>query len=171
MLCAADGWLLEQDALSAPAALPAVTIPVAKRDGPDVTALLGELGYDAKLQREQSLLEQVAPNGVPVEYRVLHSGSDRQGAIAWIDTPDAKAAFNDLKRKLLQTFSAKVKDLVDETTQQPGQPVVNRLSFRDAAISPEQFVFLRIRERLYEIHITPGQEAAVEPLLQALPAR
>jgi hypothetical protein len=171
VLGAADGLLLEQGALDPAALPPPAAVPVAKRDGPDVPALLAELGYDARLQREQSLLEQVAPAGVPVEYRVLLSGSDRQGAVAWIDAPDAKAAFKDLKQKLLQTFSAGLKDLVDETTQKEGQPVVNRLSFRDPAVSPEQFVFLRIRERLYEVHIAPGQEAALAPLLEALPAR
>ncbi len=171
MLCVADGLLLEQAALEPPDPALVVTVPVAKHEGPDVPALLAELGYDARLQREQSLLEQVAPTGVPVAYRVLLLGESRQGAIAWIDTPNAKAAFNELKQKLLQTFSSRVQDLIDETTQAEGQPVVNRLSFRDPAISPEQFVFLRIRERLYEVHIAPGQEEALSLLLEALPAR
>lgn len=162
---------MEQDALDAPAFAPIATVPVAKREGPDMPALLAELGYDGRLQREQSLLEQVAPVGVPVEYRILFAGDTRQGAIAWIDTPNAKSAFNDLRQKLLKTFSTGLKDLVDETTQAEGQPVVNRLSFRDAAISPEQFVFLRIRERLYEVHVVPGLEDAIAPLMEALPAR
>lgn len=143
---------------------------MAKKSGPDIPALLRELQIDAKLQRESNLLEQVTPVGLPIDYRTLLDG-DRIGSIAWIDGPQAKRSFTDLKQKLLQTFSPELKDLVDETTQAEGGPVVNRLSFIDPAISTDRFLFLRVRERLYEIHVTPGREAVLDRLLTALSHR
>ncbi len=169
-LGATDGFLLEQGVLTAPPPSGPAPLPVTKRAGPAIPPLLEELGYEAKLQRESNLLEQVTPPDLPIDYRTILQ-VDRLGTVAWIDTPQSKAVFRDLKQKLLRTFSNKLSSLIDETTQAPDGPVVNRLSFSDPAISPDRFVFLRVRERLYEIHIAPGQEAALDPLLAALASR
>jgi hypothetical protein len=161
---------MEQGALVVAPPAPTTPSAVAKRPGIDVPALLKELGFETKFQHESTLLEQVAKTTIPIEYRTLLI-NDRIGSIAWIDGPTAKSTFTSLKEKLLVFFSSNVTNVVDETVQQPGQPVVNRLSFLDPAISPERFVLLRIRERLYELHITPGQEKAIDPLISALMTR
>lgn len=170
VLGTADAVLLEQGALAIKPLPLDETVPVAKKTGPDIPALLAELNLDARLLRESNLLEQVTPVGLAIEYRTLFEDG-RLGSIAWIDGAQAKRSFTDLKQKLLQTFSGQLRELVDETTQAPDGPVVNRLSFIDPAISADRFIFLRVRERLYEIHVTPRREASLAGLLKALTTR
>ncbi len=170
LLGTADAVLLEQGALTVAPQPVDEAAPVAKKSGPDIPALLQELNFDARLQRESNLLEQVTPVGLAIDYRTLFDDG-RFASIAWIDGAQAKRSFTDLKQKLLQTFSPQLQELVDETTQDPEGPVVNRLSFIDPAISPDRFIFLRVRERLYEIHVTPGREERLTGLLQALATR
>jgi hypothetical protein len=144
---------------------------VVKRDGVDVLAALTALGLEGIAQREQTLLEQVTPTGVALQYRVLLRGEERLGALTWLDHPSAKPTFQALKQALLQSLSAEVTDLRDDTLTESGRPTVNVLRFTDPKLSPDHLVILRVRERLYELHLTPTGRTTLEPLLRLLTER
>ena len=93
-------------------------------------------------------------------YALLLHG-DRAGLIAWTESAEVKNYFLALKEALHASFSPRVKDLLDETQRIPGKPPRNFLSFLDECLSPERLVFLRVRERLYEIRITEGNDEAI----------
>jgi hypothetical protein len=126
--------------------------PVAKAQGIDVIIALNARGYTVTDSSESALIAQTTD--VPVMVHPILSSGDRIGSVAWIDTPKVKQLMNTLKDALLPTFSPALTDLRDETLAEPGSPVRNVLSFRDPGISSDRIVIVRVRERLYEFHVT-----------------
>ncbi len=143
---------------------------VTKQVGPDVLAAAESLGFTIAETTEQNLLPHVIPPGARSTFsaHVLLKDNDRAATIGWIDAPDVKSIFTALRKTLRLSFSDALEDLVDETQSQSGKPPRDVLSFRDPAIHPDRLLFVRIRERLYEFHVTAGQEREIDMLIDAL---
>jgi hypothetical protein len=143
--------------------------PVAKSSGPAVQSVLADAGMEITVSEEPTFLSQIIEDGL-TSVTVLKDG-DRAGSVTWIESPDVKTSFIALKDGLLESFSAGLRDLNDATEQEPNRPVRNILSFTDPALSDEQLVFVRVRERLFEFHIAPGSEETMNSLIEALTAK
>lgn len=143
--------------------------PVAKSSGPAVQSVLTEAGLEITNSAEPTFLSQIVKKGL-TSVTVLKDG-DRAGSVTWIESPDVKDSFIALKDGLLESFSAKLHDLKDTTEQNAGHPVRNILRFSDPALSDEPLAFVRVRERLFEFHIAPGSEDAMNALIDALTAK
>jgi len=137
----------------------------AKSDGPDIQTILLQRQFDAKTTSETSLVQRILPADVTAETRVLLQNNDRVAFIAWVETPDAKAYMQALKESLYNSFSSDVEDLRDETEFPEDGPVRNILSFRDPSIHEEKLIFIRVRERLYELHVAEDKGALVDTLI------
>lgn len=143
--------------------------PVAKSSGPAVQTVLTEAGLEVTASEEPTFLSQIIEKGL-TSVTVLKDG-DRAGSITWNESSDVKDSFIALKDGLLESFSAGLRDLKDTTEQEPGHPVRNILRFTDPALSDEELVFVRVRERLFEFHIAPGSEDTMNALIDALTAK
>lgn len=142
---------------------------VAKREGPNVLEVLEALQITPQDTKETSLVQQIIPGDVAtVESYALLEGGDRAGLIAWVDSPQVKVYFIALKEALHSTFSPQMRDLVDETQEREGKPPRSLLTFRDPAISEERIVFVRVRERLYELHVPEGRDELIFDLVETL---
>ncbi len=139
-----------------------------KKSGLDPVTVALQRSFTAEETTQKSLLSAVVKDPSIVETRVLLMNGDRAGLIAWIETPDVKQVFMVLKDSLAALFSTQVRDLLDEMQSPPGSPPRNFLTFLDPALSEERFVFVRIRERLYEFHIAPGKEEVMYQLVEEL---
>jgi len=141
-----------------------------KMGGPNVLEILTaeKLSFmDSK--RERSLIEQVIPSDIAsIESKVLVQDGDRVGLIAWTESPEVKIYFLALKEALHSTFSPQMKDLVDEVQEREGRPPRNLLTFLDPTINSERVVFIRIRERLYEFHISEEKDDIIYDLIESL---
>lgn len=141
---------------------------VKKNSGPVVAEVLTELQLQSTDSNDLTLLAQVVNDGTPVaSLTVLHEG-DRAGTVTWVESPRVKDMFIALKEALLAAFSPEVRDLKDQTLQEADKPVRNILTFVDPALSDERIVFVRVRERLYEFHITEGKEDPMNALIDGL---
>lgn len=127
-----------------------------------------QLNFTAEETDQLSLLSAVVKESSQVTTRVLLLDGDRAGLVAWIETPDVKQVFLVLKDSLATLFSPEVRDLLDEMQAPAGKPPRNFLTFLDPSLSEERFVFVRIRERLYEFRIAPGKDEAMYQLVEAL---
>ncbi len=138
-----------------------------KQEGANVGKILAEQKFEIEPLAESIFLARIIPpeDGVKVTGAILLENGDRTGVLAWTDSPHVKLYFMALKEALHQSFSPAVKDLVDETQRQEDRPVRNFLSFLDTGISEERIVFVRVRERLYEMHIAPGKDERMFGLL------
>ena len=142
---------------------------VAKILEPNVAEISSVLGFSYQSHSDSTLIGQIVPpDHATTQSVVLLKDNDRAGVIAWVDSPQVKIYFMALKEALHSTFSADVKDLVDETQERPGKPTRNLLTFKDPVISEERIVFVRIRERLYEIHVAEGMDEAMFNLVETL---
>lgn len=141
---------------------------VAKKAGPDVAAVGLKLGFIMTNTNEEFLLQNVLPPNTTLSARVLLRQDDRAGALAWIDSKDVKTIFAKIKQTLRSSFSPELKDLIDETQAEPGKPPRDILSFSDLGVHPDRILIVRVRERLYEFHVTGGKEEVVDGLLNAL---
>ncbi len=139
---------------------------VAKADGIDVARTLQAMGMVTQQSDDLTFLAQVSRDEPVESFAILHNG-DRIGSVSWIDG-DAKQAFISLKEALLSAFSADVQDLSDKTYQEQGMPTRNVLTFRDPALSEETLTFVRIRERLYEFHVSESGNVAMQTAIDAL---
>jgi len=160
--------LASSSSSSSDSPVPAVPGGVLKANGPDVDQTLAANQLTANETNERSLLQGIVTDGTEVSTRVLMINGDRAGLISWVDSPKVKLYFLSLKEALSQSFSAEVRDLVDETQQPAGKPVRNLLSFFDPSIAEERLAFVRVRERLYEFHIATGSDDAIFALIDAL---
>jgi hypothetical protein len=149
---------------------PAPVGGVRKVEGPDVGAVLGQLQFEAQAIGEPIFLSRIIPpeDGTTVTGAVLLKEGDRAGVLAWADSPKIKLYFLALKEALHESFTPAVRDLVDETQRREGKPTRNFLSFTDPGISEERIVFVRVRERLYEVHIAEGKDELMFGLIDAL---
>lgn len=144
-------------------------ISVRKAGGPDVRQTIATFGMEIQESDELTILRTVIPATESTVYEhVLLLDGDRAGLIAWTESPKVKQFFLALKDALHASFSPHVKDLLDETQRIPGKPPRNFLTFFDAGLSSERIVFLRVRERLYEIRIAEGKDAVMFELVDAL---
>lgn len=142
---------------------------IVKITGPDVGATIAQVGFTAQDTTELSILRTVVPQQeATVHSQVLLKNGDRAGLIAWVESADVKDYYLALKEALHSSFSTQVRDLLDETQQQPGRPTRNLLTFLDPGLSSERIVFVRVRERLYELHVAPGKDDLLFELVEAL---
>ncbi|MDB4978405.1 MAG: hypothetical protein JWM56_591 [Candidatus Peribacteria bacterium] len=144
---------------------------VIKQSGPDLRQIYKDLALttsDAELAASQSLLRKVVPKEVPAESTVLLYNNDRIALFSYVQSPNAKEYFLAVKDALLPSFSPQMKDLKDETRTQPDRPVYNFLTFLDPAISEERLIFIRIQDRLYEFHVSAGQDQLVQKIIDKL---
>ena len=141
---------------------------VTKKSDTDPLSIALRLNFTAEETDEKSLLSAVVKEPSLVQTRVLLLNGDRAGLLAWIETPNVKQVFLVLKDSLATLFSPEVRDLLDEMQSPSGKPPRNFLTFLDPALSEERFVFVRIRERLYEFHIATGKDEAMYKLVEAL---
>ena len=107
-------------------------------------------------------------SGTGSETTVLLWHDDRAFLMSWLENDDVKTIFGNLKQALQGQFSSKLTDLRDETVTAPDGPPVNILSFVDPALSSERLIFLRVRTRLYEIHVAKNGETIVDQLVAEL---
>lgn len=142
---------------------------VAKAQEADVQSVITQLGLTLSPSDDLTFLAQVAKDQKVESYTLMKDG-DRAGSISWIDG-DSKQAFISLKEALLSAFSDQVSDLSDKTLQEENRPTRNVLTFRDPALSEETLTFIRIRERLYEIHTAQNKQDAVNAAIEGITAR
>ena len=135
---------------------------------PDVPKVLSDLEMTTKDTTEKSLLSRIVPETILIRTQVILLGDDRLALLSYVESPDVRAYFFGLKDALQASFSAQLTDLVDITETPDGHPTRNILSFRDPALSEEKLVFIRVRERLYELHVAAGKEETVQKLMNAL---
>jgi hypothetical protein len=141
---------------------------VKKIEEVDILETVARMGFTAQQTEERSLLTGVIQRNEDVHTFVLLRDNDRAGLISWIETPLVKQYFLILKESLHTLFSPQLKDLLDETQNPAGKPPRNFLTFLDPAISEERLVFVRIRDRLIELHIGRGNEDALFALIEVL---
>lgn len=147
--------------------------PTKKQGETNVSEAVVSAGFSPATTREQSVLAAIVAQNELVNTSVLLQNNDRAALFAWIEGPNVKDVFFALKDSLQRAFSKDVTGLIDETRQMEGGPIVNVLSFTDPSFStdrakPEKIIFVRVRTRLYELHVTPGQEGAVSGLIERL---
>ena len=141
---------------------------VVRRNGEDVFEILNALGIVTESTREESLLQQIVPDGTKVEQRVILHLNDRLGFFGWVETADVKVYLSALKDALRSSFSSQMRDLVDEVQERDGKPVRDVLSFYDPAIHEERILFVRVRQRLLEFHVPAGREEKIQEVMDAL---
>ena len=142
---------------------------VKKISGPNVDEVLAEMEFTVRETSESMLLSQVIQeDGSKVTEVALLKDGDRAGVLAWTESPKVKIYYLALKEALHSSFTPAVTDLVDETQRIEGKPPRNFLTFMDTGISEERIVFMRVRERLYEIHIAKNSDDVVFELIDLL---
>jgi hypothetical protein len=141
---------------------------VMKQNGPDILATLSGAELDVQDTNELSLLSRALPAGTAIIAKTLLKGNDRLAYVAWTQSPDVKIYFIALKDALQKSFTPQVRDLSDRTEVRDAKPTRNILTFVDPGFNPERYVFLRVRERLYEFHVAEGRDAEVFALVDLL---
>ena len=141
---------------------------VAKQNGPDILTVLKAHGITAMENKEKGIIDRVIAGRAPVFSWAMMKDRDRLGFLSVAESPEIKVIFLALKEALQSSFSPNIKDLLDEAQNRSGKPPRNFLSFLDPAISEERIVFVRVRERLYEVHIAPGKDKEVFDVVDAL---
>ncbi len=143
---------------------------VAVASGPDMADVLKKLQLNAATAGlgDGSLLSRIVSQPQAVQTYVLVKSDDRVGLLSWTESPNVKEYFAAMRQALIKSFSSGVRNLRDEQLADPGKPIRDMLSFQDPAISDEQIVLLRVRDRLYEVHIAPGKDAEVQAMLEAV---
>lgn len=141
---------------------------VAKRQGPDVEERARARGFAIEQGTDDFLLQRVMPASQTIVARTLLTDNDRAAAIAWIDTAQVKNIFTRLRALLRSGFSPGLRDLIDETQTQPGKPPRDVLSFVDPAVHENRVLIVRVRERLYELHVVSGHEREIDALIDTL---
>jgi hypothetical protein len=133
-----------------------------------IDGVFAEMEITTKETDEKSLVSRIIPETIPIRTQVLLQGDDRLGLFSSVEAPDVRAYFFGLKDALQASFSSEVTGIVDTTEAPEGKPVRNVLSFMDPALSEEKLIFVRVRERLYEIHVAAGKGDAVQALIEKL---
>ncbi|MCK5020412.1 MAG: hypothetical protein KAS32_25475 [Candidatus Peribacteraceae bacterium] len=142
---------------------------VQKLSGPDVLKLLKALEFDEKPLKGKTIIEQIIPKEVAeTNSRILLKNGDRAGSISWVETLQVKTYFLAVKDALHTVFSPNLRDLVHEPQQRDGRPTRNLLTFFDPMLSEERIVFVRVRERLYELRISDGMDEEIFALVEKL---
>lgn len=141
---------------------------VKPKEAPNVQDVLKSLGMTTEQTDEKGLLSRVVPEEIPVDRKALLQNGDRLAFFATVQSPDVSTYFSSLKEALQKSFSPQMHDLIDTTQSPEGHPVRNMLSFVDPTLSEEKMIFVRSRDRLYEIHVANGKDEGVAKLVDAL---
>jgi hypothetical protein len=141
---------------------------VQKKDAPVVTNVLQSLGITIKPTEDKGLLARVVPETTNVDRKILLLKGDRMAFFAVVESPDVRTYFTSLKEALQNSFSPQMRDLVDVTEAPEGHPIRNILSFVDPTLSEEKLIFVRSRDRLYEIHVAAGKDNEAQQLVEKL---
>ncbi|MEQ1771939.1 MAG: hypothetical protein ABL879_19115 [Devosia sp.] len=160
--------ILESSSSSSKSGVVKKGVSTKKASGINVEEVLAKLQLVTQQTNEASFVQLTAPDASKVKTYVLLRNNDRAFLFSWMESDDVKSIFAGLKQALQEQFSGKVTDLIDETRSQAGGPPVDYLTFKDPALSAERIVFLRVRTRLYEIHIAANGEALVDQLVTEL---
>lgn len=139
--------------------------------GPDIlSTLVGHnFTFEDPAAVERIVLDHAAPQSeATVVKHVLLLNGDRAGIIAWVESPNVKRYFLNVKDLLHASFTTQVQDLLDETQRRENLPTRNLLTFFDPGLLPERVVFVRVRERLFEIHIVDGRNKEIFDLIEDL---
>lgn len=136
-----------------------------KKSSVRVDDVIQKLGLSSVQTSERSLLS-IAVTTVPVQTSVLLLRGDRALLLSWIESDDVKDIMTNLKKSLQDQFSVQVSDLLDETRQVPNGPPMDVLRFLDPAISSEEIYILRVRNRLYEIHVAKNGADVLGQLME-----
>jgi len=139
-----------------------------KKSGPDPSAIFQSMDLTPEETNEKSLIGLAAAGLAEAESVVLLRDNDRAFFFSHIQSGNVKKILGALKLALQEEFSADLKDLVDETRTPDDGPPVDYLSFLDPAISSERIVFLRVRDRLFELHIAENGQSMIDDLLADL---
>ncbi len=139
-----------------------------KAQNMNIDDILAQLQLIIEKTNETSFMMLIAPEKSSVQTVVLLRNNDRAFLLSWMEHDNVKAVFASLKQALQEQFSGKVTNLIDETRTPANKPPVDYLSFTDPALSSERIVFLRIRTRLYELHIAKNGEDLLEQLVAEL---
>lgn len=139
-----------------------------KASGIAIDDIFSKLQLVAQPTSEASFLLLTAPDKTAVKTAVLLRNNDRAFLLSWLDSDNVKPIFASLKQALQEQFSGKVTDLVDETRTPDNGPLVDYLSFLDPALSAERIVFLRVRTRLYELHVAKNGEDLLGRLIEEM---
>ncbi len=140
---------------------------VAKHDGPNVMNVITERGVETTDAREPIILSRIV-EGEKLQSKVLLQDGDRAGMIAWVDSSKVKKHYLVLKESLHSAFTPEVEDLLDETQRREGRPTRNLLTFYDPGLLSERVVFVRVRERLYEFHVSEGKSRVIFDIIEDL---
>lgn len=141
---------------------------VARQAGPDVSAIAAGHGFEMVESREPQILERILPATTVMTRATLLRGGDRIATVAWVESPQVRQWMALLKEALRGSLSPGLQHLIDERQTEPDRPPRDVLSFTDPAIHTDRLLFARVRQRLYEFHITVGNELAIDQLLNAL---
>lgn len=139
-----------------------------KASGINIDNVLTRLQLLSQPSSESSFLLLAAPDRSKVKTTILLRNNDRAFLFSWMESDDVKTVFASLKQALQEQFSGKVTDLIDETRTPETGPPVDYLSFTDPVLSAERIVFLRVRTRLYELHVAKNGEDIVNQLVAEL---
>jgi|GEM_PF-6544618 len=136
--------------------------------GADLGAVFSTLQLIPKETSEKSLIALASAGLAESESNVLLRNNDRAFFFSVITGSSVKKVMAALKQALQEQFSANLTDLRDETITSPTGPPVDLLSFTDPNISKEPLLFLRVRDKLYELHIAENGKELLEPLVREL---
>lgn len=134
-----------------------------------VADIIQTFGFDGVQTTEPSLLRTLGRVTDAHETVLLRDG-DRAFFLSWVESDDVKTIFSLVQQALQEQFSPRLAGLINETRRPADGPPVDFLTFTDPAISQERIVFLRVRTRLYELHIAPLGQAIADALIAALSA-
>jgi hypothetical protein len=141
---------------------------VSKRSGASLEDVFKDQNIEATDTDQGSLLSRIVGSATSVHTQVLLKDNDRILLFSWVENPEVKEEFQAIKDTLHDAFSANVSNLEDISQTPSDGPPYNLLSFKDPAISDERIIFLRIRQRLYELHVADGKDTDAESLIAAL---
>jgi hypothetical protein len=167
-LVVADAMLVEG---WPPTAAPAVDVQkpgVVKQSANSPLAILAAAKLAVAKQSQPTLLEQVITNKQAIERFNILDDNTPIGSIAWYEGLEVNDYFIAMRESLFTSFSSSVKDLQDTTVRKPGSPTVEKLEFNDQQLAPGTTVFMRVRQRLYEIHIEDGFELDMRGVINKL---
>lgn len=139
-----------------------------KKSGANVESVFQQLALVPENTSEKSLIGLSAAGLAEAKTMVLLKNNDRAFLFSMIEGGSVKKILSALKLALQEEFSADLKDLVDETRMSENGPPVDVLSFTDPKISPEPLLFLRVRDRLYELHVAENGQPLLDQLVKEL---
>lgn len=139
-----------------------------KAQGESVEDILQNLDLTSQETTEKGFLSFLITSSSSVKTSILLKNNDRAFLFSWVEDDNIKPLFNGLKQALSEQFSGKLTDLIDTTKTSDTGPIVDILSFIDPELSPEKVTFVRVRNRLYEIHTAANGTGTLDALIEAL---